>query len=70
MVNNTIDWSSLIQNNSNAVVKFATGSLSGTDFQRTFAGNPNPARCVIRNHGVTYGRRLARKALKRRGLLV
>lgn len=64
-----VSWSDLIESNKKAVVKFATGCLSGDDFQREFSGNPNPARCAVRNNGVTYARRLARKALRRRGLL-
>lgn len=65
-----INWSDLISNNKKAVVSFAVGNMSASDFQQTFSGNPNPARCAVRNHGSTYARRLARKALRRRGLLV
>jgi hypothetical protein len=64
-----VNWSDLIDTNKKVVVKFATGCLSGEDFQREFSGNPNPARCAVRDHGVTYARRLARKALRRRGLI-
>lgn len=64
-----IKWDSLINRGENAVKAFAVGSISGDDFSRYFSGNPNPARQAVRTHGTTYSRRLARKALKRRGLL-
>jgi len=64
-----INWTDLILTNRKAVTKFATGTMTGEDFQREFSGNPNPARFAVRNNGVTYARRLARKALRRRDLL-
>jgi hypothetical protein len=64
-----VNWTSLINKNKNVVLNFAQGNVSSTDFQRSFSGNPNPARSVVRNHGTQYARRLARKALRRRGLL-
>ena len=65
-----INWSNLIAKNPSAVSNFATGYLSSNEFQREFSGNPNHARCAIRNHGTQYARRLARKALRRRGMLI
>ncbi len=64
-----INWDSLINRNANSVKEFAIGQKSATAFQADFSGTPNPARCVVRNYGTTYGRRLARKALNRRGML-
>jgi hypothetical protein len=64
-----IDWGLLITKNANSVKQFALGLKSASSFQQDFSGKANPARCVIRNYGTTYGRRLARKALNRRGLL-
>lgn len=65
-----IDWTTLISKDKRSVINFANGNLSGGDFQQIFSGNPNPARGILRNHGVTYGRRLARKALRRRGVSI
>jgi hypothetical protein len=64
-----INWNKLIDKNANAVEDFALGFRSANQFQQDFSGNPNPARCVVRNYGATYGRRLARKALRRRGII-
>ncbi len=64
-----INWDSLISKNAKSVKAFALGQKSATSFQADFSGKANPARCVIRNYGTTYGRRLARKALNRRGML-
>lgn len=65
-----INWNGLISKNKAAVVSFATGAASASAFQSAFSGNPNPARCVVKTHGATYSRRLARKALRRRGVPV
>lgn len=64
-----INWDSLIKKNSRSVKEFAVGTRSASEFQSDFSGNPNPARTVVKVHGSTYGRRLARKALRRRGLI-
>ena len=65
-----INWTKLISSDQKAVVKFATGNLSSQAFQQTFTGPENPARFAVRNHGTLYARRLARKALRRRGVEV
>lgn len=65
-----INWSDLISRDRNAVINFAKGTLSAKAFQSAFSGTPNPARCIIRNHGITYGRALAKKALTRRKVSV
>ncbi len=67
-----IDWTSLLstQKNVKKVKKFATGNTTGREFYSQFSNTSagGEARTLLRTHGVTYGRRLARKALKRRGL--
>ncbi len=65
-----VNWSSLISRNQDAVLNFAVGTASAKDFQNAFKGSKNPARCVLRDYGTTYGRNLARKALRRRGVSV
>lgn len=64
-----IKWDNLIDKNPAIVQLFAVGVVSGDGFVNYFRGNPNEARRLVRANGVTYGRRLARKALRRRGLL-
>lgn len=64
-----INWNSLIERNPTVVKLFATGATSSEDFVSFFRGNPNEARRLVRSNGTTYSRRLARKALRRRGLL-
>ncbi len=64
-----INWDSLISRNAKVVKEFAVGRASSEDFVTCFRGNPNEARRLVRTNGATYGRRLARKALRRRGLL-
>ena len=66
-----IDWSSVLSNKTKvkAVKKFAGGETSGRELTSDFANTESggEVRTLLRTHGVTYGRRLARKALKRRG---
>ena len=66
-----IDWSSVLSNKTKvrAVKKFATGDATGSDLTTSFAKTEESGevRTLLRTHGVTYSRRLARKALKRRG---
>lgn len=64
-----IKWSDLISRNENLVKDFALGNVSARNFAGGFRGRPNEARQVIRNYGSTEGRALARKALRRRGLI-
>jgi hypothetical protein len=54
------------------VAKFAGGELSATKLRQTFRGTEvaGEINSLIRNHGTQYARRLARKALKRRGTVV
>ena len=64
------DWTGLIEANKSSVAKFATGKMSGRDFYNVFRNTDlgGEARSLLRNRGVTYARRLARKGLKRRGV--
>ena len=66
-----IDWSTILSNKTKvkAVKKFAVGETSGRELTSNFADTEasGEVRSLLRTHGVTYGRRLARKALKRRG---
>jgi len=64
-----VKWDRLISKSAATVQLFAVGNLSGDDFVSRFKGNPNEARRLVRANGTTYSRRLARKALRRRGLL-
>ena len=66
-----IDWSSVLSNKTKvrAVKKFAAGDATGNELTTSFAKTEESGvvRNLLRTHGVTYSRRLARKALKRRG---
>lgn len=70
--NNSVDWNFLLDTNKNifkTLTKWSMGDLttrevankvSNTEFSSEF-------RKLVRNNGTTYGRRLARKALRYRG---
>jgi hypothetical protein len=66
-----IDWGTVLSNKTRvkAVKKFAHGDSTGRELTSSFANTDSSGevRTLLRTHGVTYGRRLARKALKRRG---
>ena len=68
----TTDWSSLLntKRNVSVVSNFAQGNISGRQFYSKFANTENSgtARTLLREHGVTQARSLARKALSRRSL--
>lgn len=64
----SVKWDVLISRNTDAVIDFANGDISGEQFQKFFSGNPNPARCLVRNNGVATARKLARTAVKKRKL--
>ena len=68
----TTDWSSLLntKRNVSVVSSFAKGNISGRQFYSMFANTTNggAARTLLREHGVTQARSLARKALSRRSL--
>lgn len=66
-----VNWSGILSNSkkTKAVKKFATGDTTGSELYSEFANTTNggDVRTLLRTYGVTYSRRLARKALKRRG---
>ena len=66
-----IDWGTILSNKTKvkAVKKFAHSEGTGKELASSFANTEGggEVRTLLRTHGVTYGRRLARKALKRRG---
>ena len=66
-----VNWNGILSstNNVKTVQKFATGSTTGQELYSEFSNTPSggEVRTLLRTHGVTYSRRLARKALKRRG---
>ena len=65
------DWGALLscKKSLKTVTEFAHGEMSGRDFYSRFANTENGGivRTLLRNHGVVYRKRLARKALSRRG---
>ena len=66
-----VDWSGILSRKGSVstVKKFATGEISGRSLYSRFANTDSggAVRQLLRQYGVTYGRRLARKALMRRG---
>lgn len=65
MQNKRINWENAITNNEYWVIEFAKNKLSRDDAMYCVPELRKP----IRNRGVQEVRRIARKALKRRGLL-
>ncbi|NVM36702.1 MAG: hypothetical protein HWN81_13990 [Candidatus Lokiarchaeota archaeon] len=71
----SVDWNLLLDSN-NSVLKTISRWSSGELTTRevvdsvTFTEFSGEFRKLVRNHGTTYGRRLARKALRYRGELV
>ena len=65
------DWGALLscKKSLKTVTEFAHGEMSGRDFYSRFANTETGGivRTLLRNHGVVYSKRLARKALSRRG---
>ena len=65
------DWNNLLSTKKSAqvVTKFAQGKMSGKQFYQHFSNTVNGGivRNLLRVYGVVYSRRLARKALGRRG---
>jgi len=61
------NWKSLIDFDQATVEEFAQGDLSGRAFYDRFRNTEvgGEARSLLRNRGVVYARRLARKSLKR-----
>ena len=69
----TTDWSSLLstKKGTKVVKSFASGQISGNAFYSNFVNTENGGivRNLFRFHGVTSSRKLAKKALNRRGLV-
>lgn len=70
----TTNWNTLLSNQQkrNLIMKWSVGEVS-TRFvsqQLAFSEAAGEFRRLVRTHGTTYGRRLARKALNRRGVRV
>ncbi|HIJ11858.1 TPA: hypothetical protein HA278_07405 [Candidatus Woesearchaeota archaeon] len=65
------DWGTLLscKKSLKTVTEFAHGEMSGRDFYSRFANTEGGGivRNLLRDHGVVYSKRLARKALSRRG---
>ena len=68
----TTNWNDLLNSKKNVskVMVFAEGQMSGEEFYSHFSNTPNGGivRGLLRDHGVVNSRRLARKALSRRGI--
>ena len=66
------DWGTLLNSEKNVkmVSAFAHGEMSGRDFYSHFANTKSGGivRNLLRVNGVVYSKRLARKALSRRGV--
>lgn len=73
---NSVNWTNLIDESPQKVkttlTKWATESLSTRQVTQTLAHSnfSGEFRKLVRNNGTTYGRRLARKALRYRGVNV
>lgn len=69
-----IDWSQILASRKDlrTVRDWSTGNLSTPKVRSEFAGTERGSEFnrVISTYGVQYGRRLARKALRRRGVNV
>ena len=66
---NVIDWETAIRENEPSVVEFATHKISSKEFQYDLEDIPYTAAFAVKKYGTLYARRLARKALRHRGLL-
>lgn len=64
-----IDWTKMIAHDKCSVVAFATKRISSESFKEDFLGIPHTACYAVKSHGALYARRLARKALRHRGLI-
>lgn len=67
------DWGTLLscKKSVKTVTEFANSEMSGRDFYSHFANTERGGivRKLLRSHGVVSSKRLARKALSRRGVL-
>lgn len=66
------DWGTLLSSKKNVslVEQFAFGDMSGNTFYSAFSNTQHggTVRTLLRTYGVTYSKRLARKALGRRSV--
>lgn len=72
---NSVDWHQLLESNRNVqriIKRWSTGSMSTRDVSSRLANTDfsGEFRRLVRNNGTTYGRRLARKALRYRGVTI
>jgi hypothetical protein len=69
-----VNWTEVLANRKQlrTVAKFAGGDMSASQLRSSFKGTDasREVNSLIKTHGTTYARRLARKALKRRGTVV
>lgn len=69
-----VNWTDVLSNRTrlNNVRRFAEGELTGQQLVEKMNNTEviSEVRYLLRRHGVTYARRLARKALRRRGVTV
>ena len=70
----TTNWNSLLESKcaANTMKSFATGEASTRSVTEKFANSEHAGefRKLVRENGTAYARRLARKALRYRGMLV
>lgn len=72
---NSVDWHQLLESNRNVqriIKNWSTGSMTTRDVSSQLANTDfsGEFRRLVRNNGTTYGRRLARKALRYRGVSI
>ena len=71
--NNKVDWELLVDVDELALLDFADEAASGREAYKAFSRNPDSKTefgKLLKRRGVSMARRLARKALKRRGMFV
>lgn len=66
------NWEEILRVAGQTLTQFATGNASGNALQNVVKNTDasGEVRNLLRSRGVTETRRIARKALRRRGLLV
>lgn len=66
-----INWNNVINNFTNETIEFVNGDLSLRDFVKSTSSDPNACaavRTIEKVHRTAKGRKLARRALQRRGI--
>lgn len=68
-----VNWNDVLSNKKQSAVvqKWAVGEVPTRQLRSTFSGTSvsGEVRGMLNRYGTTYGRRVCRKALRRRGLL-